>query len=399
MKKFFRMMAVACLVTTLTACEYDDSDLWGKIGDLEQQVADNSADIATLSALIDAMNNGKTITNVETTDEGYTLTFSDGSKVTLRNGKDGQRGADGKDGTNGTDGKDGKDGADGKDGKDGKDGDSLFESIEETDDEVIITLTDGRVITLPKKKQEYELRVLSFEDADYVGSEGSTYWSDFIPADGQYGNGHGSYSWYDEGNTELVFTPVMGDFGYYAGHAGVSNYVGTDWENEGNYMYDLQAYNVTGGHSGENFNTHFGYVDDTAYGMNNTMPSFEFDDGVARIFDHMWVTNTTYVYNQLQAAGFGSTYVLGDESTYKIIAYGYANVDDEEPVSQTEFYLLSEGKQFVTEWAKWDLTPLGEVAKIAFNLEGSEDMMGDYGLSVPGYFAYDDVAVRFKIED
>ena len=386
MKKFFIFCVAALVATTFTACEYDDSDLWGKVNSLEQQVADNTADIAALSALIDAMNNGKTITNIEQTNDGYTLTFSDGSCVTLRNGQDGK------------DGKDGADGIDGKDGKDGTNGDSLFESIEETDDEVIITLTDGRVITLPKKK-DYELRVLTFEDEDYLGSEGSSYWSDFIPTSGQYGSGHGSYSWYDEGNTELLFYPVMGDFGYYAGHAGISNYVGSDWENEGNYMYDLQAYNVTSGHSGTNFNTHFGYVDNSDYGMNNTMPSYEFDDGVARVFDHMWVTNTTYVYNQLQAAGFGSTYVLSDESTFKIIAYGYASVFDDEPTTSTEFYLLNKGKQFVTEWTMWDLTPLGEVAKIAFNLEGSKDMIGDYGLSVPGYFAYDDVAVRFKIED
>ena len=388
MKKFFRFLAVACVAATLAACEYDDTDIWDTVNNLQQQVTNNANDIAALSALIDAINNGKTITNVESTDDGYTLTFSDGTSVTLRNGQDG---------ANGKDGQNGKDGADGKDGKDGKDGDSLFESIEETDDEVIITLTDGRVITLPKKK-DYELRVLTFEDEDYLGSEGSTYWSDFIPSS-QYGSGHGSYSWYDEGNTELLFYPVMGMFGYYSGHAGISNYVGTDWENEGNYMYDIQAYNVTGGHSGTNFNTHFGYADNSDYGMNENLPSFEFDDGVARVIDHMWVTNTTYVYKELQAAGFGSTYVLSDKSTFKIVARGYASVFDEEPVTSSEFYLLSEGKQFVTEWTKWDLSELGEVAKVDFNLVGSEDMIGDYGLSVPGYFAYDDVAVRFKIED
>ena len=253
-------------------------------------------------------------------------------------------------------------------------------------------------VNLAEKTQElYELRTLTFEDADYVGSEGSTYWSDFIPTSGQYGSGHGSYSWYDEGNTELLFYPVMGDFGYYAGHAGISNYVGTDWENEGNYMYDLQAYNVTGGHSGTNFNTHFGYVDETSYGMNNNMPSFEFGDGVARVIDHMWVTNTTYVYNQLQAAGFGSTYVLSDESTFKIVAYGYDSLaEDAEPVTSTEFYLLEKGKKFVTEWTKWDLSSLGKVVKVAFNLVGSDDMVGSYGLAVPGYFAYDDVTVRFE---
>lgn len=113
-------------------------------------------------------------------------------------GKDGQNGADGKDGANGKDGVDGKDGADGQNGVDGKDGadgkdgitpqlkieegywyisydngttwkqlgkaqgengadgkdgvsgDSVFKSVQQTDDEVIFTLTDGTVIKIPK---------------------------------------------------------------------------------------------------------------------------------------------------------------------------------------------------------------------------------------------------------
>ena len=362
-RKFFLMIALVCAIATFTSCQYDDGDLWKKVNSLEEQVDANKEDIATLTSLIEALNKGKMIVTTTPTANGYTLTFSDGSTIEITNGKD---------------------------------GDSFFVSIVEQDGEVVITLADGRVIRIPVAN--YELRVLTFEDEDYMGTEdnAATYWSDFIPTGGQYGSGHGSYSWWDEGNTELLFYPVMGDFGYYAGHAGISNYVGTDWENEGNYMYDIQAYNVTGGHSGTNFNTHFGYVDETSYGMNNNMPSFEFDDGVARVIDHMWVTNTTYVYNQLQAAGFGSTYVLSDESTFKIVAYGYASFDDEEPVAETEFYLLDKGKKFVTEWTKWDLSSLGKVVKVAFNLVGSDDMVGDYGLAVPGYFAYDDVAVRFE---
>ncbi len=249
-------------------------------------------------------------------------------------------------------------------------------------------------------KSEPQMRVLTFEDADCKGNvelgSNKYYWSEFIPSGMQASSGHGSYWWVDETNTELMFEPVAGDFGFYGGHAGISNYVGTDWQNEGSYMYDLQAYNVTGGHSGTNFNTHFGYIDtyDSGFGMNNTLPSLTFWDGEARVIDHMWVTNTTYVYNQLQAAGFGSTYVLSDESTFKIVAYGFESEDDNEP-TKAEFYLLNKGKQFVTEWTKWDLSVLGKVVKVSFNMEGSEDMIGDYGLSVPAYFAYDDVAVIF----
>lgn len=245
----------------------------------------------------------------------------------------------------------------------------------------------------------YELRVLTFEDEDYKGSESNTYWSDFIP-DTQYGNGHASYEWYDEGNTKLAYMENPDAlFPGYGGHAGISNYVSDDWENIGLGIYpdDLQAYNVTGGHSGTNFNTHFGYLDNSGYGMMSELMYFQFGDDEPRVIDHMWVTNTTYVYNQLLTCSeFGaSNYELSDTSTFKIVAYGYDSWDDEEP-EETEFYLLSEGKNIVTEWTKWDLSSLGKVVKVEFNLVGSSDLEGNYGLFIPGYFAYDDVAVRFE---
>lgn len=245
-----------------------------------------------------------------------------------------------------------------------------------------------------EKPFDYELRTLTFEDADYKGSaeNAATYWSDFIPTDGEYGKGNATYSWYDEANTELAYNRVEGEYGYYDGHAGISHFVGSDYATCGNYLYDLQAYNVKGGHSGTNFNVHSGSTSEE-----HTNICIEFTDGVARIIDHMWVTNTTYVYSVLLQGdmAFGSSYSLSDTSTFKIVAYGYKSYDDENPAT-CEFYLLNKGKKFVTDWTRWDLSSLGKVVKVAFNLVGSEDMYGDYGLCVPGYFAYDDVAVRFE---
>jgi DNA/RNA endonuclease G (NUC1) len=126
-----------------------------------------------------------------------------------------------------------------------------------------------------------------------------------------------------------------------------------------------------------NFNTYFGYLDDSGMGMMEKLPPFTFGDGVARVIDHMWVTNTTYVYNQLQKAGFGSTYVLSDESTFKIIAYGYESDDDDEPTT-AEFYLLNKGKKFVTEWTKWDLSLLGKVVKVAFKYISTTSKSGTW---------------------
>ena len=79
----------------------------------------------------------------------------------------------------------------------------------------------------------------------------------------------------------------------------------------------------------------------------------------------------------------------------KIVAYGFENIDDEEHTKETEFYLVN-GQNVVENWQKWDLSPLGKVAKVQFNFLYSSEMGGKYGFTIPGYFAYDDVAVRFE---
>ena len=363
MKKFFVLMMVAVTSLALVGCEYDDSAIWGKVDELEKQVQDNSEDIAALSALVDALNQGKVITSTEQTEDGYTLTFNDGSTVEVKNGQD---------------------------------GDSFFTSIEEKDGMVIITLADGRVIKIPAI--DYDLRVLTFEDAAYKGSasNAATYWSDLI-ADSEYGNGNGRNAWWDEDNTELSFTPsATALFPGYGGHA-VSNYVGDDLS-QGDYMHDLQAYAVDGGANGsKNFCVHFGYIDDSGMGMMSELIGFEFEDGAERVIDHMWVTNTTYVYNIL-ANGDGWMVPAGgvsDNCWLKIVADGYDA--DGNKTGSAEFKLWDEGRKGVKEWTKWNLASLGEVARVEFNLIGSEELYeSGYGLGAPGYFAYDDVAVRFK---
>ena len=65
-----------------------------------------------------------------------------------------------------------------------------------------------------------------------------------------------------------------------------------------------------------------------------------------------------------------------------------------EPVSEVECYRVL-GEDVVTDWERWDLSPLGSVVKVRFNFYYSEEMGGRYGFTIPGYFAYDDIAVRF----
>ena len=75
----------------------------------------------------------------------------------------------------------------------------------------------------------------------------------------------------------------------------------------------------------------------------------------------------------------------------QFLAIGY-DEDGKDVATRPEFYLVgAEGN--ILEWTKWDLSALGKVVKIDFNVTGSND--NGYGFSQPAYFAYDDVAVRF----
>ena len=287
----------------------------------------------------------------------------------------------------------------------------------------------------------YELRVLTFEDQDvkfssytldYAGVE-ITKWSDLID-DPQYGGPltygdytNTAYTWWDEGNTELCHTfPYNYAYCFWGGGHAISNYWGEGWsdedrdnhiakyygedyvtENAGNDSmlgwFNLQLMIPVEAYSGSNFAVHYGYKDDYAYIEN--LPEIAFADDVARVIDHMWVTNTNYTLNQLyngvkSEAGnsFGGNWEgLTEDAWLKIVAYGFDDVEADayaEPISEVEFYLV-QGENVVTDWQKWDLSGLGAVKKVRFNFLYSDEMGGKYGFTIPGYFAYDDVAVRF----
>ena len=184
--KRFLLSVVLATTLALTSCQFDDSDIWGKLDEYGQSIKDHeqrisaleelckqiNTNIEALQTLVDALEKRDYITNISPIREdgvviGYTISFAYSDTVTIyhgKDGKDGQNGAngkdgytpqigvmkdtdgiyywtldgewlldakgnkikavgtDGKDGANGADGKDGQDGANGSDGKDGQDG-------------------------------------------------------------------------------------------------------------------------------------------------------------------------------------------------------------------------------------------------------------------------------------
>lgn len=275
---------------------------------------------------------------------------------------------------------------------------------------------------------EPELRVLTFEDGTQKFSQYSfwTYkydgyesfeeykeytiskWSELIP-DTQHGDpmhyGVGDdmmgiwadalktdYYWCDSGNTMLKHVLPSGS--YRGGGHVISNYVREDFEtypDEG-WWAAVQLSTLCGGNNGSsNFCVHNGY----SATDHSDLPGFEFSDGKARVIDHMYVTNTTYATNCL-IVGDGFTGPIGDDSWFKIVATGY-DENDNEVAEKAECYLCDVANGiFADDWVQFDLSSLGKVKKVVFNMYSSTDLHNSHSMAVPAYFAYDDVAVWFE---
>ena len=245
-------------------------------------------------------------------------------------------------------------------------------------------------------QEDYTLRTLTFEDEDaqfssyhlnYADKDINT-WSDLIDIDqyggpllyGQDGAGMGDpYYWQDDDNTELMYVMpfYMDGHSFYNGGHAISNYTAWDCDNWENYNNQLSVYG-TGGHNGSrNFAI-------CACLNPSVPPRLAFGDGVARVIDHMYVNISTMLKRYLQENSTSLQWI-------NIVAVGYDHIGNE--VSNAIF-TLSEGgtKNIVTEWTKWDLSILGEVAYVEFMMTQGSDYIHE---GAPAIFAYDDVAVRF----
>lgn len=254
-------------------------------------------------------------------------------------------------------------------------------------------------------EEDYELKILDFE---------GDYWDALIDDPQQMGpllygeegtnNGYSSeekaYQWTDE-DTKLhhVLPYNWGTYCYVGGGHGISNYATANYAEYGNYMYQLTVYDAEagneiarsgGGHNGsDNFVMHFGYIDGSPYNQTESLPTLSFADGVARVVDHMYVNMSAYTLSCLLSGND----LTAPGGTFWVKAIGF---NGEKRTGEVVMALSDGENSMVTDWTKWELSGLGEVTAVQFNVGGSAD--NGYGFSQPAYFAYDDVAVRFPVE-
>lgn len=261
-------------------------------------------------------------------------------------------------------------------------------------------------VTYAAGNDDYEIKTLTFEGTSWNGLIDNPQYGGPLLYDSS-GMGFNSldeaYKWTDTDNTGLSsrLCSAYGSYCYWSGGHAVSNYVSGDVQTYGDYNSQLTVFKqgVTGlertggGHNGsDNFAVHYGYMDNSPYNMVEELPALSFSDGKARVIDSMWVNNTCYAAN-CYLSGNGLTPKINEGDWVKLIATGY---NGETKGSTAEIYLCNGPDHIVTDWTQWDLSGLGAVTKVTFNVTGSSD--NGYGFSQPAYFAYDDVAVRFPKE-
>lgn len=114
MKRLFLYLTPLAL-GLMVGCSYDDSAILERISTMEKEQDQMQEQIDTQQALLNALANNLTITTLIETDNGYTITLSDGSTIGIFN----------------------------------HNGDSLIESISTHNDCVQFILSNGQTITIP----------------------------------------------------------------------------------------------------------------------------------------------------------------------------------------------------------------------------------------------------------
>ena len=132
MKRIFSFLLVLTLSLGVGCSDsYDDTALKEQLAELERR-------IEAAETVIKAYENNLFIKTVTTLPNGYEILFSDGSKATIQNGKDGQ------------------------DGQNGKDGDSWIKNVVIGLNEVTFELTDGRSFTIPLASFVQQIQQIHF---------------------------------------------------------------------------------------------------------------------------------------------------------------------------------------------------------------------------------------------
>ncbi len=253
------------------------------------------------------------------------------------------------------------------------------ENISATQRSTALTLyTDELMITLNISQSNY-VNIIDFEDITIDPITKYTY--------GTYTNettqsGEKIYAYSKYGASFKTFVNEM-----YQSWGGAAYSFNTDMTTEG-FFNQYSVYNTSGYNKSKNFLVFYHVI---FMGPAYT-PAITFEKGKTEIVDHLYMNNSTWAALSMKNGdAIAKKFTNGD--WYKVTITGIdANNKKGTPI---DFYLADfrNGKTFfANEWTKVDLSELGEVNKITFELSSSDN--GTYGMNTPAYLCIDNIAIR-----
>ena len=88
MKRFFKVLSMALVAALAISC-YDDTKVWEKLDSLESKLAELTSQVNSVSTIVSALEKNVYVKAVTEVTGGYEIEFTDGKKVTVKDGKDG----------------------------------------------------------------------------------------------------------------------------------------------------------------------------------------------------------------------------------------------------------------------------------------------------------------------
>lgn len=207
----------------------------------------------------------------------------------------------------------------------------------------------------------------------------------------------GGYKWCDKRTTLTSEALVDNTYGYAYIRGGmlISSYNSDDIKTYGDYSKDLYAYCATsssevkgGGNNGsDGFAIVVGNYDSSSSAKESA--EMYFADGKARKILSCYVNATTYFLNIVKNGNPFSP-ALGNDDQIIISATGYDESGNETATVEMPFARKS---VYVNRWTAWDLSPLGKVVHVKFDVTGGPAT--EWGMTTPKYFAIDDITIEF----
>ena len=202
------------------------------------------------------------------------------------------------------------------------------------------------------------------------------------------------YEWRDSATTLSSRALVDYTYGAYIRVGTIlSSYNTNDLDAHGDSTQDLYVYNSAsqsltkgGGYGGsDNFLVVIGSWDPS----DEALPEIFFADGYARQIKGCYVNSTTYFLNVAQNGNPPIAAPLGEGDEIVISATGYDSSGSQTAIVRMT---LSRKNQYIKQWTSWDLSALGKVVKVRFNVEGGP--MTEWGMTTPKYFAIDNIVIE-----